>query len=411
MKQPKPLATSHSPLGNNKTGQEFATGVSRVASGLWLVALVLFAASGVQAQDNLLKGCDFSEGVKGWGGVGADEKKSVAVVDLEGGKKGLELSRKAEGAVGIDQTVRLKPQTLYKLSITGLGKAQTSIRLRPASSTDKEFATVLKPWAVTTAPLRVSEQSHTTDFFFDSGLKADSTSVMVYLTEPKDLAAYTITAISLTEAGTAKPADDETIVLHLGDSFTAGIYLPIEQRLPTLLQAMLVKALPAQKVRQINLAADGEYIKDLLESNRYKKIVKENYVRVDIAVIRYGGNDSRFGTAEDFKKQMATLCDNLLKDYPKVTIVLSTGTYLKGNDDVNLKQYAPYWQATRDLAKERGYGLVDVYARFDKEQSDKLTRNPGDMHPSAAGVRLMAEEEFAVVKSIVAPAASSPAKQ
>jgi lysophospholipase L1-like esterase len=366
--------------------------------------------AGASAQENLLKGCNFGEGIKGWGGVGDDEKKSVAVVDLEGGKKGLQLSRKAEGAVGIDQTVSLKPQTLYKLSITGFGKAQTSIRLRPASSKDKEFATVLKPWAITTAPLIVGEQSHTTDFFFDSGLKADSTAVMVYLTEPKDLGAYAITALSLTEAGSAKPADDETIVLHLGDSFTAGIYLPVEQRLPTLLQAMLAKALPTRKVRQINLAADGEYIKDLLGSNRYKKIVKENLERVDIAVIRYGGNDSRFGTAEDFKKQMATLCDNLVKDYPKITIVLSTGTYLKGNDDVNLKQYAPYWQATRDLAKERGLALVDVYARFDKEQSDKLTRNPGDMHPSAEGVRLMAEEEFAVLKSLLAGASTSPAK-
>lgn len=368
----------------------------------------MLVLSGVaQGQDNTLKGCNLSEGLSGWGGVVTDDKKSVSVVDLADGKKGLQLSRKAEGPVGIDQTVHLKPQTLYRFSVTGFGKAQAGMRLRPASSKDAEFATVFKPWVVTTSPLPVSDQPHTTEVLFDSGLKADSTMAMVYLAEPKEIGSYTIMALSLTEVGSSRPTDDETIVLHLGDSLSAGVYLSTEERLHTLLQDMLGKALPDHKFRQINLAADGEYIKELLTSNRYRRLVRENYSRVDVAIIRYGGNDSRFGTSDDFKKQMATLCDNLAKDYPKIKIVLSTGTYVKGNDDVN-KRYALYWQVPRDLSKERSLPLVDVYARFEKEQSDKLTRGVNDMHPTPQGVRVMAEEESLVLKRLLSTAASSP---
>lgn len=383
---------------------------SVITQSRWAIALasVLCVAACVQAQENLLKGCDFAQDIKGWGGVASDEKKSVAVVDLEGGKKGLQLTRKAEGGVGIDQTVRLKPQTLYRFAVTGLGKAQAGMRLRPASSKDAEFATVFKPWVVTTSVLPVSDQPQTTEVVFDSGLKADSTIAMIYLAEPKEIGSYTITAVSLTEVGTSKPADDETIILHLGDSLSAGVYLSTQERLQTQLQDMLVKALPGRKFRQINLAADGEHIKDLLNSNRYRRAVRENYPRVDVAIIRYGANDSRFGTAEDFKKQMATLCDNLVKDYPKIKIVLSNGVYVKGNDDVN-KQYAAFWQAPRDLAKERSLPLVDVYARFEKEQSDKLTRGVNDMHPTPQGVRVMAEEELTALKAVLSATTSAPA--
>ena len=124
---------------------------------------------------------------------------------------------------------------------------------------------------------------------------------------------------------------------------------------------------PVRKVRQVNLAADGEYVKDLLESGRYQKCVKENYERVDVAIIRYGANDSRFSTPEDFKKQTAALCDALKKDYPNITILMSTGTYLKGDADVNTKQYGPYWQATCFLARGRELYISSIAAMGNRE--------------------------------------------
>jgi lysophospholipase L1-like esterase len=373
---------------------------------------LLITAACAQAQDvasgpaNLLKGCDFAGDAKGWNGLGDDEKKSVSLVELPGGKKGLCLCRKAAGVdVGIDQAVPLAPQTLYKCSITGFGKAQVSIRLRPACSKDDEFETLFKPWAVTSAPLVASDEPRTTEFIFDSGLKADRTAVKVYLPDAKDLGSYTITTISLRQAGSSKPDPDETVILHLGDSITASIYLPFEQRVDAALAPMLAKGFPARKIRQINLGADGEYIKDLLDSGRYKKVVKENYQRVDVAIIRYGANDTRFGAAEDFKKQLASLCDALRSDYPGIKILLGTGPYLKGTQ----AQYGQYWQAIRDLAADRKFGLVDIYARMEKSQSDKLTLGPGNMHPSRDGVQLMAEEIFAALNAALASTSPAPA--
>jgi lysophospholipase L1-like esterase len=376
----------------------------RRLSFVWVLAGVLVAlgVGQARAQDNLLKGCDFSKGIGGWNGVGSDDKKEVALVDLPGGQKAIRLARKAEGGEArIDQRVRLKPQTLYKFSITGFGKAATSMRLRPGSSKDDKFDVLYKPWAVSSAPLIVGDQPRTTDFILDSGLKADSTAVMVYLTEPKDLNAFHITALSLTEAGSAKPAAEETIILHLGDSITISSYLPFEQRVEAILQPLLAKALPGRKIRQINVAVDGESVKALLETGRYEKVVKENYERVDVAIVRYGGNDSRVGTPEDFKGQLGTLCDRLKKDYPNVTILLGTGPWLKGADHVNIKQYGPYWKAMREFAQQRGLGLVDINARFEKEQSDKLTRSPSDQHPSPEGVRVMADEILPALKAVL----------
>jgi lysophospholipase L1-like esterase len=373
------------------------------------VVLAVLAASGWGADAvNLLRNGDF-EGTGGWGGLGSDDKKDVAVVTAEGGGKTLMLRRKqADAGVAIDQTVRLKSQTLYKLSATGFGSAQAALRLRPYASKDKDYNNVSKCWATSTAPFEPADKPRTMEFVFDSGLKVDSAAVSVYLADPKQLGEFQLQGISLTEMGSSKPAKDEPLIAHLGDSITITSYLPFHQRVERLLAAMTEKEFPGVKTRHVNFGADGEYVKDLLDSGRYDKVVKENFERLDVAFIRYGANDSRNGPPEEFKKQLARLCDNLLRDYPGITIVLGTGPYVHQSDYVNKTQYGPYWQVARDLAKEKGYRLVDVYARFEKEQSSDLQHKPGDMHPSPLGVRVMAEEEFKALKQILAALTAAP---
>jgi lysophospholipase L1-like esterase len=153
-------------------------------------------------------------------------------------------------------------------------------------------------------------------------------------------------------------------------------------------------------VRHINYGVDGEYVKELLETKRYQKVVKENLPRVDVVVIRYGANDSRRGTGDDFKTQLATLCEHIRRDYPHAQVVLGTGPYLHGNKDVN-KKYGPYWQAARDLAREQNLPLVDVYQAMEKAAAGNLTRGPGDMHPSPQGVEVAAEAVFKVLKDLL----------
>jgi lysophospholipase L1-like esterase len=356
-----------------------------------MLGLTICGAAGrCLAGENILANGDFSEGAKAWGGVGSDDRQEVSIIGT-GSTKAMKLVRKAAGdtRVFIDQTVKVKPQTLYRFSVTGTGKAPVVIRVRPQSTTDNDYNTVSKSWAFASAPMPPGETPITSGTEIDTGMKIDQVIVMVYL-DGKDAGEYTVNRVSLTEVGSAVPGDNEKIVLYLGDSFTNGSYLPFEQRVDAGVREILSK----EKVgpyRQISLAADGEYVKDLLNSNRYQKVVKENLARVDVAIIRYGGNDSRYGTPDDFRKQLSLLCDKLTADYPKVKFIMGTGTYLKGNDYVNTKQYGAYWNATREFAAERQLPVSDMYAAFEKAQSDKLTRNSDDMHPSAEGTRLMAE--------------------
>ncbi len=371
-----------------------------------LVAALSVCAWGAEAP-NLLRNGDF-RGTGGWGGLGSDEKKEVAVVDLAAGGKAVVLRRKqADAGVAIDQTVRLKPQMLYRLSATGSGTAGACLRLRPNASSDKDFGALSKPWAIGTAPFEPGDAPQTMEFVFDSGLKADSAIVMVFLGDPKQLGEFTLRSISLTELGSSKPAKDELIVLHLGDSITITSYLPFHRRVDRLLDAVAKKESPALKARHINWGADGEYVKDLLDSGRYEKTVRKNFERIDVAFIRYGANDSRSGTPDDFKAQLGRLCDALQRDYPGIVIVPGTGPYFPKGDGIN-KQYGAYWQASRDVAKARGLKLADVYARFEKEATLEYFRGPGDMHPSARGVEVMADEMFRTLKEIFAARAAAP---
>ena len=354
-----------------------------------MVMGIVFGCGIVHAEGEVVKNGDFLMGAEGWGGVGVDDGKEVGVVDLGEGKKGMKLVRKAgEAGGGIDQMGTLKRETLYRFVVKGRGTGRAFVRLRPASSGDKDFSGLYQCWSTSSAPMPKGTGSVTSELLFDSGLKADSASVSVFL-EGNEKGEFVVEEVSLKEVVKAK--EGEKVVLHLGDSITITSYLPFEQRVE--------RVMPELKgVRQINYGVDGETVKELMTSGRYQKVVKENLGHVDVVVIRYGANDIRAGSAEEFKTRLGELCDALGKDYPGVKIVLGTGPCLAGATEVN-KKYGPYWQASRDLAGERKLGLVDVYAAFEKAAgAEKLCRGAGDMHPSAEGVKVMGEEEWRVLR-------------
>jgi len=374
------------------------------------VLLVAVAAGGLSPADgSLVRNGDFAAGAAGWNDVASDKDKEVAVVDDARHGKVLLLKRKTEGArtVAYQSNIRLKPLTLYRLSATGWGDTPAAVKLHPASSKDAAFSDLTKSWATSAAPFEKSAEPTTMTFVYDSGLKADSAILSVYLTG-KSPGEARVKDLSLVEVGPSNPDRDETVIAHLGDSITITSYLPFDQRVDRVLQAMIEKRLPNMKTRQLNLGVDGEWLGALLDTGRYAKAVKENYPKIDVVFIRYGGNDTRKYDITEFKKQLGTLSDNLKRDYPGVTIIIGTGPYGHGLDWGNTRQYGPYWQAAREFAKERNYPLVDIYARFEKEASFDTARQPKDLHPSALGVRLIAEEEFEVLKTVLAPAREIP---
>ena len=366
---------------------------------LYWVWILLLAGCSCRGGE-ILKNGDFKDGNAGWSDLATDADREAGVVDFEGGKA-LKLARIKTGAkAAVTQyNLAFKPQTLYRLAVTGKGAARAVVALRPSSSKNKEFFELCKSWATSSAPLEASEQPVTESLLFDSGLQADSAFLSLRL-DGEQPGTYYVTKVSLMEAGSSKPDKEELVLAHLGDSLTSTSYLPFSQRVDAVLGGLIAQSFPALKIRQLNLGADGEYVKELFDTRRYESALKGAYAKIDLAIIRYGSNDSRQGSADEFKKQLSLLCDALQRDYPGIAIILGTGAYLHGNDEVN-KQYGAYWQAARDLAKERNYPVADIFNRFQTEASPKTARAPGDMHPSPYGVKLAAEAEFAVLAKIL----------
>ena len=375
----------------------------RMRAAIAVLCAALCCSSNFAAQSDLIQNGDFSQGASAWDVGATDADHATGVVDVDG-KKSLQLRRiKAGAGAGAQQyNLRFKPQTLYKLSVTGKGDVPAVLSLRPQSTTDKDFFALFgSHWGVTNCELPASAEWTTESLLFDSGLKADNGFLAIRL-QGDQPGSYSFSSISLTEIGSTAPAaeKDEVIVAHIGDSITITSYLPFSKRIDALLAASIARDFPALKVRNLNFGADGEYAKLLIESGRYQKALKENYKKIDIAIIRYGANDRVHNIPMDeTKKYMNLLCDNLEKDYPGIRILIGTGPYFDKSDQNS--RYIPLWDMDRELAQKRKYPLIDIYARFEQEHSTATARAEGDMHPSAHGVSLAAEEEYKALKPLL----------
>ena len=90
-----------------------------------------------------------------------------------------------------------------------------------------------------------------------------------------------------------RPSNDnaEVVIVHFGDSTCITSYLPAEQRVEAVLNDRLSKSYRNRRIISHNVAAGGDYIRQFLDSGRYKKAVKDRIPHIDIALIRYGHND------------------------------------------------------------------------------------------------------------------------
>ncbi|MBE7462194.1 MAG: SGNH/GDSL hydrolase family protein [Planctomycetes bacterium] len=246
-------------------------------------------------------------------------------------------------------------------------------------------------------------------------------------------------AVCAVAAGGAWSAEDEIVVVHFGDSTCITSYLKPEQRVDTLLNAQLKAHYKTQKIVNHNAGLDGDFIRQFLDGGRYEKAVQTKIPRIDVALIRYGQNDMKRFKPEEFKAHLIEFCDRLLKDYPGVTLVLESNTAIdtqhwgekaapRDFNDGSNRKYNEYWEISRQVARERGYTLVDVYERLKAEiladRWDLRIRNQGlsrqkfgdrvfdaskdaemkdtpnwffDSHPNAEGVKVIADEEFKVL--------------
>lgn len=379
-----------------------------------LLGVAVFAVSAcwsiaaTQTGNDIISNGDFAAGAAGWSELGSDDKHIAEVTKLADGTSALHVSRLVEkaDARGVQHNLKFKSQTLYHLTVTIHGTAPCQVSLRPSSSKDPKYFDLCRSWATSSAPLDTTAEPAMREFWFDSGLKADTAFLALGVggTAPGEVF---VTRVSLTEERSTAPDPAETVIVHIGDSLTATSYLPFDQRIDVLLNAMCRKEFPDRRIRNINLGVDGEYVGALLDEGRYQSAIKEHLAKIDIAVIQYGNNDSRKYDAAEFQKRLGMLCDRLAADYAGIRFVICTGPYIHGVDYANTKQYPGYWQASRDLAAARTLPLADIYKAMEARKDSALYIKPGDAHPSALGVQLRAQTEFAALRALLAIPAPS----
>jgi lysophospholipase L1-like esterase len=156
-------------------------------------------------------------------------------------------------------------------------------------------------------------------------------------------------------------------VLLLGDSTVIGsICRKVEPNADHLEQVM-EKLLAAEKdlpqVKVINEGRDGEYIRQLLTSGRYDKVVAP-LKDLDFVFIRYGPNDRHRlkDFAHDFPHDYRELIERLRKDFPHTQLVLMTMLPLmgpKGDAEVN--------DIVRRVAAEEKLPVCDIHLRYAAE--------------------------------------------
>lgn len=245
-------------------------------------------------------------------------------------------------------------------------------------------------------------------------------------------------------SGRVTESPEEVVVVHFGDSTAITDYLPEEQRIDRVLKVLLAAHYPDQRIVSHNVARNGDDIRRFLaprrylrglvtRPSRYQADVVARIPHLDVALIRYGQNDMKRVTPDAFRRDLATLCDRLLHDYPGVHLVLETNTFMDpahGGRERDNANNDVYWQAIRDLAHERGYPLVDVFARRRQEvaagnwdfyiRSHRLSQQRfghlivdgakdaemagertwfGNRHPNPNSVRVTADEELRVLRA------------
>jgi len=192
-------------------------------------------------------------------------------------------------------------------------------------------------------------------------------------------------------------------ILLLGDSTTEGSiprrHVPKGPHLEDVIRELLAEEKDLPPTNVINLGLSGEYVRGLLDSGRYDKLVPQ-LPGIDFVLIRYGLNDhsKRKDFEENFPKDYHELIERLRKDHPRAVLIVMT--------------VIPYFDETKSalvnglnaaVAKDHELPLFDIYPRYAAE----LKNGPNMLNYRRFALDKIPENRQAFVKPFVVPGTSS----
>ncbi len=204
------------------------------------------------------------------------------------------------------------------------------------------------------------------------------------------LAAALIFAAALTDGRRAAQAD-ETVIVALGDSLTAGYGLPQDQSFPAQLEAAL--ATRGHKVKVVNSGVSGDTARAALQ--RLDWALPEDAAAV---IVELGGNDALQGIPPEGTKQ--ALAEIIERLQAKGLPVLLAG--MEAPRNMGPEYVAEFGAIFPDLAAQYE---VDLYPFFleGAALNDGLMQKDG-IHPNGQGVAKIVENILPKVEELLAQA-------
>jgi lysophospholipase L1-like esterase len=191
--------------------------------------------------------------------------------------------------------------------------------------------------------------------------------------------------------------DGKVQILLLGDSTTEGSiprrHVPKGPHLEDVIRELLAEEKDLPPTNVINLGLSGEYVRRLLDSGRYDKLVPP-LPGIDYVLIRYGLNDvaRREKFDENFVPDYQELIAKLRKDHPKAELIVMTvipyvnETESKRINDLN-----------RAVAEAEKLPLFDIYPRYAAE----LKNGPNMLNYRRFALDKIPENRRAFVKPFI----------
>jgi lysophospholipase L1-like esterase len=181
----------------------------------------------------------------------------------------------------------------------------------------------------------------------------------------KFLATFTVLAFTLAAAHAEH--EGKIQILLLGDSTTEASIpkkvAPNEPQLEDILRALLAAEPDLPPTHVINLGRSGEFLRGLLDSQRYDKSAAK-LPGLDFVFIRYGLNDQRKREQfeENFPKDFRELLAKLRADHPKAMLIPTT--VIPYSDKAAC---AKINALVRQVAAEEKLTLFDIHPRYAAE--------------------------------------------
>ena len=190
----------------------------------------------------------------------------------------------------------------------------------------------------------------------------------------------TITALLLLALVLSLPAESraehegQVQILLLGDSTTEASIprklAPQEPQLEDVIRVLLAAEGDLPPTHVTNLGLSGEFIRRLLDSGRYDKLVTK-LPGLDYIFIRYGLND--VAKIEDFDaafpKDFHELLTRLRKDHPGAMLIPMTVIPMAADLDADAPRAKRINDLVRRVAVEEQLTCFDIYPRYAAEQA------------------------------------------